>query len=169
MKRLLVPITALCILFATSAVRADPDRSRALAGIPGFDLLVVYANPYDKSPQTVKKSLRDGTVEKLTKAGLPLVETAEAEKIAGRPRLVVLIGLIPEPFCGPSDLYEVEVRMTEEFDRVRHPAERKRHDVWKLHFHGLAAIPDEYGPDMVEHVLYNVDTFIEEFRAANPK
>lgn len=168
MKRLIVVLTFIIMLSYASSVCAGSEQAAAMAGIRGFDLLVVYANPYDKAPQKAKNALREGTVAKLKQAGLPLVDAGQAEKIKGRPRLVVLIGLIPRPFCGPSDLYEVEVRMTEEFNRVRSPAKRQRHDVWKLHFHGLAADPEEYGPDMVEHALYNVDTFIEEYKAANP-
>jgi hypothetical protein len=146
---------------------ARQDDTTTLAGLEGFGLLVVYANPYDTKPEQAREKVRIGAVEKLKLAGLPLLETSEVDKAPGRPKLVILIGVIPAPFCGPSDLYEIELKLEEDCTRVRPPAEARRCVTWRLHTHGLAIDPEKEGLELADHALYNVDAFIEVFKASH--
>ncbi|MDY6851739.1 MAG: hypothetical protein SV487_06665 [Thermodesulfobacteriota bacterium] len=143
---------------------AGPEE---LQGRPGFHLLTVYANPFDKKAINTKSDFEKRTREKLLSLGLPLITRDQAEKLPGKPRLLVLIGVLPQPFCGPSLLFEIEIKFQEEFVRVRKPRVRARKTVWLRRQSGLIAQPDVSGLDMVEDALYLLDVFITKYKAAN--
>jgi hypothetical protein len=63
---------------------------------------------------------------RLKEAGLPVVVRDQAQRLPGRPRLLLLIGVLPEPFCGMARLYEIELDFQEDFTRVRPPARTAR-------------------------------------------
>ena len=157
-------LVAALLLFPLAA-RADQSP---LAGLTGFEVLTVYANPYDQNPGPLKADFARRVLARLRQAGLPVLDGEKNRQTTGRPRLVILIGVIPRPFCGPSKLYELELRLEEEFTRVRKPPTTERHEVWKRHYHDLILDPETMGSDMVEHALFNVDDFIGEFQKANP-
>lgn len=154
----------LAVFARAGELEAGPKE---LQGRPAFHLLTVYANPFDTKAGSTKSDFEKRTREKLLSSGLPLLARDQAEKIPGKPRLVVLIGVLPQPFCGPSRLFEIEIKFQEEFIRVRKPQVRARKTVWLRRQSGLIAQPDVLGLDMVEDALYLLDVFITNYKAAN--
>ncbi len=161
-------LTFLAVLAPLGTATAQDFQDRELSGLAGFELLTLYANPYDPSPQDQKQKLAEDARAKIAAAGLPIMDRVLAQKLAGRPRLLLLIGVLPEPFCGPSKLYEIEVTFQEDFQRIREPQVSARKDVWTRHFNYLSTSPEVDGPEMIENAVYVLDHFIESYREANP-
>jgi hypothetical protein len=166
-KILLASAISMLVLFIWIVPAHSEPKWAGLQGIQSFELLTVYANPYDQDPAKTKQALKQGSADILAKNGLPFKES-RGDSNVDKTRLMVLIGVIPQPFCGPSKLYEIEIVMQEPFTRQREPHIKALHDVWKLHTHGLILDPDTEGADMVEHALYNVEEFARDYLEANP-
>ena len=168
-KAILMLATMILVLNIPVQPSHAAPKWEGLQGIQSFELLTVYANPYDQDPTKTKQALKQGAMDILTKNGLPFKKGRKTSQDNGKTRLLVLIGVIPQPFCGPSKLYEIEIMMQEPFTRDRAPGVKALHDVWKLHTHGLILDPDTEGMEMVEHALYNVEEFARDYLEANPK
>lgn len=168
MKKLVLLLVSIMLFlcFPMQPVRAA-EKWEGLKGIQSFELLTVYANPYDQDPAKAREALQKGAMDILTQNHLPLKAGKDTSAGKEKTRLKILIGVIPQPFCGPSKLYEIEIVMQEPFTRDRVPKVKNLHDVWKLHTHGLIPDPETEGMDMVEHALYNVEEFARDFLEAN--
>ena len=164
----IIPLLFGLILMSPASIRAaQDDNPDPLCGLTRFGLVIAYANPYDPAPDKTRAALRDGARAKLIDAGLELLSPAERKAAPGRPVLVILIGVLPHPICGPQNLYEIEITMKEDFTRTRPPMIKEQKPVWKRHVHGLLADPQTQGPEMVDHALYNLDDFIKACLRAN--
>lgn len=171
MKRIVAGLLCLMWLALAPTVRsAHADAPPPpLQGLIGFDLLTAYANPFDGNPVAARQALREGARSRLLAAGLPLVSRDQAAALPGRPRLLILIGVLPDPFCGTNHLYEIEVTLEEEFVRLRQPQFADYKEVWTIHFNYLSVQPENEAADMVENALYVLSRFIEDYQAANPR
>ena len=156
------------LLLASAPVMSQAAGSPELWGLQGFEVLTVYANPFDPFANQTSESIKNAVLDKLHEAGLPVKTREEAAFIPGRPRLLVLMAVLPDPFCGDARLYEIEIDVQEDFSRVREPVETRRKEIWSRHFNYLADEPGKTADEIMENALYALDHFIEEYRSANP-
>lgn len=165
MKKTMLMLAFLSV--TATAGLAQSDQSKNLRGLKGVRLVVMFgrATAMEESQRPALLQLLETDAKaKFEKAGIPLLRFSDEVRDAGNPLLIVRVTLDePNGFVFPL---VTEVSLFQSVRLARDPSIEADVLTWRRS--GVGA-PEFTVPMIRSQVATEIDQFLDDYRAANPK
>jgi hypothetical protein len=155
------------LLIALTPALAQSRRAENLRGLKGVRLVIMFgrADAMEEGQRPAVLKLLEGDAKaKFKKAGIPLLQFANEIEEAGSPQLIVTITL-DKPNGNVYPLV-TDMRLLQKVRLVRDPSIEADVPTWQTHGVGAPG----FTVQMIRtQIASEIDQFLEDYTAANPK
>lgn len=166
MKQHILTTTVVLLTLSVHISAQNRGPKEALEGLSAIGVVVKYDNAdgldIAMQPNTLQ-ILQDRATDRLSQAGISLVQQTEDADTVGRPRLVFTVTLNKQTETAPA--VRVQGKLYERVRLWRDPAKEMELATWVMSGNGYPKVTEEMIVDVFDGQL---DEFIKAYRAVNP-